>query len=237
MPSRIYGFHAVEEVLKRGGVRGSLFLSKPNRRSERLADYAGKSGISVTYDPDIHDALLVVTTSHKGQSSLNEFLASEPSENSLVLLLDGITDPQNLGAILRSADGFGVDLVVSPARRSAGTNEVVDRASSGASRWVPVSRETNLNRGIQTLKQAGYWIYGADTHGITADTVSLSGRIALVLGSEGDGLSRLVKENCDSLLRITTIGHVDSLNVSVAAGILLYEIRRQQKLRESGSDG
>lgn len=149
----------------------------------------------------------------------------------LVLVLDGVTDPQNLGAILRSADKFDVDLVITPNRRSAGTGPTVAAASAGALAWVPQAVVPNLARALKQLKEAGFWVYGADLGGIPASEAGLQGRVVLVMGAEGRGLGRLVSETCDRIITIPTGGHVDSLNVSVATGILLYEVRRHEPSR------
>jgi 23S rRNA (guanosine2251-2'-O)-methyltransferase len=144
-----------------------------------------------------------------------------------VVILDGITDPHNLGAVLRSADQFGVDLVVLPERRSAHLGDTVSRTSAGADRWVRTAAATNVSRAIAALQERGFWVYGADVEGAPAHTIDLTGNVALVFGREGEGLHRLVRESCDQLLCIPTTGKIDSLNVSVSAGILLYEVRRQ----------
>ena len=136
----------------------------------------------------------------------------------------------NLGALLRSADLFFVDAVIVPGKRSARDSEVVAKTSSGASAFVPLFEVTNLTRSLLALKEAGYWVYGADMEGKSAREVKFAENTVLVLGSEDKGLSRLVRETCDELVRIPTRGHVDSFNVSVAGGILLYEIRRQEGL-------
>ena len=154
-------------------------------------------------------------------------LDKSAAENALVLILDRITDPHNLGAILRSADQFNADLVVLPSRRSAGDNATVRKISSGASEYVPQAVE-NLSRAADLLKKSGFWIYAADMGGEASWNVSLKGRTALILGSEGEGVSRILTEKSDSIIRIPASGHVDSFNVSVAAGILMYEAVRQQ---------
>ncbi len=159
---------------------------------------------------------------------LRERLASISSPTALILLLDEINDPHNLGAILRSADQFGVELAVLPTRRAARQTPAVAKSSAGASLYVPVVSVSSLASGLESVKEAGFWVYGADLSGRRLDTVRFEGRVAMVLGSEGSGLRRLVRERCDQLVRIPTGGHVDSLNVSVAAGILMHEIRRQQ---------
>jgi len=161
-------------------------------------------------------------------SSLKEFLKGSIPEQSLVVVLDSITDTHNLGAILRSADQFDADLVLLPERRSAQVNETVARTSAGASAWVPTLQVANLNRTLEALREAGYWIYGADMGGARGDSLDLRGRTCLVMGSEGKGISKLTRSYCDTSISIPTGGKIDSLNVSVAAGILMYEIRRQQ---------
>lgn len=153
-------------------------------------------------------------------------------ECSTVLILDGVTDPHNLGAVLRSADLFGVLAVVVPGRRSVHVNETVRKVSSGASRYVPVVVVTNLVKAMQKLQKAGdFWIYAADMDGEQVCSVDFPPRRAVVMGSEGKGVSRLVRESSDGIVSIPTGGHIDSLNVSVAAGILLYEMYRRQFVR------
>ena len=147
-----------------------------------------------------------------------------------VLILDSITDPHNVGAILRSCDQFGADLVVMPQRRGANdfeANEIIARASAGASSWVPVAVVTNLVRAVGQLKDAGFWLYGADAGGESVQNLSFAPKTAIVMGSEGTGIARLLSEQCDSVVSIPTCGKIDSLNVSVAAGVLLYERYRQ----------
>lgn len=152
----------------------------------------------------------------------------EQLDRGVVLILDGITDPQNFGAILRSADMFGVDLVITPVRRSVQLNPTVVKVSSGAAQYVRVATVTNLVRSIQQLQEIGYWVYGADMGGDSLLSTTFNPKCAIVMGSEGDGVGRLVRESCDHMVSIPTKGHIDSLNVSVAAGILLFETYRQQ---------
>lgn len=149
------------------------------------------------------------------------------NQKSVVMILDSITDPHNVGAIIRSCDQFGADLVILPARRGANTDsEIIARSSAGASSWVPYMIVPNLTRVIELLKEEGYWIYGADAGGENLNEFSSKSadKVAIVMGSEGSGMSRIVRENCDKILSIPTCGKLDSLNVSVAAGILLYRI-------------
>ncbi len=146
---------------------------------------------------------------------------------SLVLILDGITDPQNLGAILRVADGFGVDLVVIPQHESAGLTPTAVKASAGASEWVPVAQVTNLARALEALEKRGFWRYAAAAGGDAPASIDFSGKVAIVLGNEGKGIRRNVAEHCDRVVTIPMRGHVDSLNVATAAAVLCYEVRRQ----------
>lgn len=154
------------------------------------------------------------------------------TSTSFVLILDSITDPQNLGAILRVADGFGVHLVVLPQHESVGLTPVAVKASAGASQWVPVAQVTNLARAIETLKKAGYWVYAATAEGDRPDQIDFTGKVALVMGSEGKGIRRNVLEHCDRAVTIPMQGHVDSFNVATAAAVLCYEVRRQSSSSE-----
>jgi 23S rRNA (guanosine2251-2'-O)-methyltransferase len=161
--------------------------------------------------------------------TLRDALHSIQSSSPLILLLDELNDPHNFGAILRSADQLAVDLVVTTLRRSVSETPAVIRASAGASRYVPVIAVANLVQALETCKSGGYWIYGADVEGEILSEQRFEGPVALVMGGEHRGLRRLVREACDFLVRIPAAGRVDSFNVSVAAGILLYEVRRQQE--------
>lgn len=157
----------------------------------------------------------------------NRISSKTENQKSVVVILDSITDPHNVGAIIRSCDQFGADLVVLPSRRGASTDsEIIGRSSAGASSWVPYMVVPSLIRVIELLKEEGYWIYGADAGGENLNdlTVQKNDKVAIVMGSEGSGMSRIVRENCDKILSIPTCGKLDSLNVSVAAGILLYRI-------------
>lgn len=158
-----------------------------------------------------------------------EALLRDASAISLMIVLDGITDPRNLGAVLRCADQFAADAVIVPRRRSAGAGaDSLSRSSSGAVEWVNLIEVPNLARTLGRLKEHGYWVWGADASGEPAPGARLEGKTALVIGREGEGLHRLIRERCDGILSIPAGGQLDSLNASVAAGILMYETRRQQ---------
>ena len=146
-----------------------------------------------------------------------------------VVILDSITDPHNVGAILRSCDQFGASLVVIPEHNSASDiagNEVIGRTSAGASAWVPVAIVNNLVRATELLKEAGFWVYGADAGGQNCRTIDFPAKSVLIMGSEGTGIASLLEKQCDTIVSIPTCGKIDSLNVSVAAGVLLYELSK-----------
>ncbi len=155
-------------------------------------------------------------------------LAKEKNEAPFVLLLDGITDPHNLGAILRSAECMGAHGVIIPERRAATLTPAAVKASAGAAEWVKLARVKNLSRCMDDLKQKGLWLYAADMDGQPLEKADLKGALGLVIGAEGEGVSRLVKEKCDGVLSIPMKGRLSSLNASVAAGILLYEAMKQR---------
>jgi 23S rRNA (guanosine2251-2'-O)-methyltransferase len=158
-------------------------------------------------------------------SGLEEILAvPEP----LILVLDGVTDPRNLGAVLRAADGAGASGVVIPKDKAVGVTAAAVKASAGASEHVRVARVTNLKRAVDKMKEANVWVYAAEAGGTDYSELDLAGSVALVLGSEGRGVRRLVREACDGNVSIPMLGAVSSLNVSVVAAVLLYEARRQR---------
>ncbi len=237
--SYLTGYRAIEEVLRQPPAGTRLFVGNATTRVSRMADLARANGVpvqSVTRGElrrmageAARDCVLHVPAGHHdSRTTLADIIAPEEASTSLVVLLDHVTDPHNLGAILRSADQFGVDGVVVAERRCADVTPVVMQVSAGAAAHVPLVRVTNLSAALERLKESGYWIYAADMNGEVADSVNLHGKVALVVGAEGPGLSRLVRERADVLIRVPGRGHGDSFNVSVAAGILLYEVRRQQ---------
>lgn len=150
----------------------------------------------------------------------------------LLVVLDGVEDPHNLGAVVRTAHAAGASAVVIPERRAVGLTETVSKAAAGALAWLPVVRVTNINRALETLKESGFWIYGLDERGAQsyAET-DFAAKAVIVMGAEGGGLHQQVKEHCDFLLKIPMAGEVASLNVSVAAGVVLFEWRRRRSGR------
>lgn len=252
----ITGFHAIEESLRTGagtasGGKATLKYSKAGPRVKKILEDAKRRGIhaeqvsegelnklvsSLSETAREHRGLVLVIEGISQKENIVQFddfvkgIKNSGKENSIVVILDSVTDPHNIGAIIRSCDQFGADLVIMPEHNSNTTSDVIARASAGANAWVPLSVVTNLNHTVEKLKDAGYWIYGADANGTSVSDLKLTGRTVIIMGSEGSGISRLLKEKCDGIASIPTCGKIDSLNVSVAAGILLYETKRQQSL-------
>lgn len=258
----ITGFHAIEEKVRRaedsGKIEGlTIQLAKSGPRIKKILEIAKKAGIPVVNcDMKSLDNLVKsipeVARDHRGIVMTAEG-APERAENHIdfdqwilqakadqsggkctVIVLDSVTDPHNVGAIIRSCDQFGAALVVMPSRHSANDfadNEIIARASAGSSAYVNVAVVTNLVRAVQQLKDAGFWVYGADAGGESVQKIDFPAKTAVVMGSEGTGIARLLEEQCDSIVSIPTCGKIDSLNVSVAAGVLLYEIHRQYLMR------
>ncbi|MDR1986030.1 MAG: 23S rRNA (guanosine(2251)-2'-O)-methyltransferase RlmB [Treponema sp.] len=238
------GFHAIEEALKSGKARGPLLIAKAGPRAKESIALAQEHKVPIhrvgTYEldrltPDHRGMALQTTDSPQaGPITLDGFIADlGERQDALVMILDEITDPHNYGAILRSCDQFGVDMVITRHRRIAKHAQSISQTSAGAVSWVPALEAPNLPRAIQDLQEARFWIYGADMKGVPIYEQDLRGRIALILGGEGAGISRLLRERCDGLVGIPRKGRVDSLNVSVAAGIVCYEVLRQR----SGTPG
>jgi len=182
----------------------------------RLRDLAGT---------ERHQGVVAIVDATSPEVALDELIQSA-REPLLLLVLDGITDPHNLGACLRSADAFGAHAVIVPKDRAVGVNATVAKAASGAADTVPVVTVTNLARALRDLKEHGVWILGADAGGESLFDADVGGPVAWVLGAEGSGLRRLTRELCDRIVGIPLAGAVESLNVSVAAGICLYASRR-----------
>lgn len=240
----IYGFHAVTSRLrqKAAGVR-EIYLdaARGDRRARDLAQAAQARGVRVILVEGgrldgmtghaRHQGIAARVEAAAPAQDLDDILAGL-SEPALLLILDGITDPHNLGACLRVADAMGVHAVIAPKDRAAGMTPVVEKVASGAAETVPFVAVTNLARTMRGLKEREIWLIGAD-QGAERDlySVKLEGPLAWVLGAEGEGMRRLTRENCDELARIPMLGAVESLNVSVSAGICLAETRRQRQLR------
>lgn len=246
---QVYGLHAVAALLaSRPASIKKLMVADmaADRQLAPLLAQAVAAGISIQrinrkqldqQAPDSrHQGVIAVvreTTSGINERELPEFLAAL-TEPAFLLVLDGVQDPHNLGACLRTADAAGVHAVILPQDRAVGITPVVHKVACGAVESVPVFTVTNLARTLRQLRDAGIWIYGAsDSAEQRLYDIDLLGPIALVLGSEGKGMRRLTREHCDHLLSIPMAGQVESLNVSVAAGVVLFEVRRQRGLLEN----
>lgn len=239
----VFGLHAVRSLLQRNPARVTLLLAVESRSDKRmdeilaLADTAGVPVRRVSRHelddrlPGVsHQGVLAETgtSTRLSENDLPAFLESL-KEPAFLLILDGIQDPHNLGACMRSADAAGVHAVIVPKDRSAPLSAVARKVACGAADTVPLIQVTNLARTLRVLRDAGVWIFGAAGEADEAlYTADLSGPLALVLGGEGKGLRRLTREHCDHLITIPMAGSVSSLNVSVATGICLFEARRQR---------
>jgi 23S rRNA (guanosine2251-2'-O)-methyltransferase len=234
----IYGVNPILEAIRSHPerIRYVGVAREETARHQRLMGEAKRAGVAVRNLPldqidrlagrGVHNGV-VAEVSETAYADFEEIVEKE--ETNFVLLVDSITDPQNFGAILRVADGFGVDLVVIPQHDSVGLTPVAVKASAGASEWVQVAEVTNLSRAIETLKKRGYWIYAAAENGERPDAIDFTGKVALVVGNEGKGIRRNVLEHCDRTVTIPMSGHVESFNVATATAILCYEVRRQAK--------
>jgi 23S rRNA (guanosine2251-2'-O)-methyltransferase len=240
---RLTGFHAIEENLRslasRPGRRDSpsrrLLVSGSGPRIKTILELADKLAVPISklpraeldrIAPDNRGVVLETEDAGSTEADLDGFLV-DPPEVSLVVALDHIEDPQNLGAILRSADVFAADLVVAPRRRAAPLSDAALKASAGAASYVSFAQVPNLAEALRRLKKAGFWLYAADMDGSALDRADISSRAVFVMGAEGSGLSRLVRDECDFSVSIPMAGHVDSLNVSAASAVFMYEFRRR----------
>jgi 23S rRNA (guanosine2251-2'-O)-methyltransferase len=240
----IYGIHAVGEALKSRGRAFEYVGVAPERhdhKMQRIIDDCRASGIPVRFvrrdqlerlaRTPAHQGVVAVT-SQKKYLHLADLLAKKRGDYSFLVVLDGVEDPQNLGAIIRTADAAGADGIVLPERRAAGVTGAVAKASAGASEHLPITRVTNLARGLEEMKSRNLWIVGLDERGRQAyDSLDYKMDCALVLGAEGKGIHEHVRDRCDFLVRIPVLGEVPSLNVSAAAAVVMYEVARQRRTK------
>jgi 23S rRNA (guanosine2251-2'-O)-methyltransferase len=239
----LYGLHPVEEAIRSGSRQldyVSVARERRDDRLERLIALCRTAGIRVALEPrdqltrlartDAHQGVLAVVRERKFLGIEDLLASGEPGHYKFFLALDGVEDPHNLGALLRTADGAGVHGVILPERRSAPVTGTVAKTSAGASEHVRIARVTNLVRALEQMKQKNVWVLGLDERG-SPDYTDFDFRTdcVLVLGREGAGLHDLVKKTCDHLLRIPMAGQVSSLNVSVAGAIVMYEAMRQRR--------
>ena len=231
----IVGRNAVLEVLRSGrnieyvmvakGVGGSASKIIAECKNKKVPiKFLPRENFNLKFKGVNHQGVAVVVSSGKYYDidDIIELVKSSKS-NAFILILDEIEDPHNLGAIIRTAEAAGVHGIIIPKRRSVGLNQTVAKVASGAVEYLPVARVANISVAIDKLKQHGIWLYGADMEGENVFSVDFTGPCAIVIGSEGKGITRLVKEKCDFLVKIPMLGKINSLNASVAAGIIMYQ--------------
>ncbi len=237
---QLAGIHAVEEALAAGRPIRRIVIARGQHgsRVQKILDLARSRGVTVRFEDRTqldrasgsqHHQGVIAFAASKAAVEIEDLLKTE-SASQLLVLLDGIEGPHNLGAIVRTALAAGANGIVIPERRSAGLTETVARVSAGALAHLPVAQVKNLARAIEQLKETNFWVIGLEENAQKNYTeVDYKGRVAIVMGSEGTGLHELVRKRCDFVVSIPTSGPVGSLNVSVAAGIVLFEIVRQRR--------
>lgn len=235
----VYGLHAVTESL-RANTGNKLYLQDDLRGKnvDKVKALATEKKVSISWTPKktlsdmtnggVHQGF-VLKVSEFAYADLSEIMTkAENEENPLILILDGLTDPHNLGSILRTADATNVTGIIIPKHRSVGVTPVVSKTSTGAVEHVPIARVTNLSQTLDTLKDKEFWIFGTDMNGTPSHKWNTKGKLALVIGNEGKGISHNIKNQVDEMITIPMNGHVQSLNASVAAAILMYEVFRNR---------
>ena len=237
----VYGVHAVTEALL-ANTGNKLYLQEDLRGKnvEKVKELATEKKVSISWtskkslsemtEGAVHQGF-VLRVSEFAYTELEQILAkTRQEENPLLLILDGLTDPHNLGSILRTADATNVSGVIIPKHRAVGVTPVVAKTATGAIEHVPVVRVTNLTQTIEQLKARGVWVFGTDMNGTDYRKWNTSGPLAIVMGNEGKGVSRIVKESVDEMVTIPMVGHVQSLNASVASALMMYEVFRNRSL-------
>lgn len=234
-----FGRHSVMESLQQGH-GNKLFIQSGNQRMEAFKEEAKKHSIPVSIVPKTKLDQLTNGGNHQGVAltvspyryhDLTEMIqtAFAKKEDPVFLMLDSIEDPHNLGSMMRTADAAGIDGLIIPKHRATGITPIVAKTSTGAVEHVPVARVTNLSQAVKQLKEKGFWVFGTDMQGMNYQDFDAKGPLVLVIGNEGKGMSPRLKKEVDGLLTIPMIGHVQSLNASVAAGLLMYEVFRKRQ--------
>ena len=241
---RFTGIHAVREALEAGSTFDRILIAKGRQdsRVEQILQLARERGVSVRFEDRGQLDRVANTRDHQGvvaiaaaraATTLQDILGranQSRGQAGLIVLLDGVEDPHNLGAVIRTALAAGAHGVIIPERRAAGLTDTVARASAGALAHLPVAKVTNLARSMEELKEAGYWLVGLDEAGQKSYTeVDYTSPTGIVMGSEGKGLHELTRKRCDFVVSLPTTGTVKSLNVSVATGVVLFEAIRQRQ--------
>ena len=246
MSEQIEGRNAVLEAFRSGKCVDKLFIldgcqdgpvrtiAREARKTDTIINYVSKERLDQLSETRAHQGVIAQVAAYE-YSTVEEILAraEEKGEPPFLLLLDNVEDPHNLGAIIRTANLAGAHGVIIPKRRAVGLTSTVAKTSAGAINYTPVAKVTNIVRTIEELKEKGIWFVCADMGGETMYDLDLTGPMGLVIGNEGEGVSRLVREACDFTASIPMKGDIDSLNASVAAGVLAYEIVRQRLVKSS----
>lgn len=235
----VYGVHAVVESLT-ANTGNKLYIQDDLRGKnvDKIKALATEKKVSISWTPKkslsemtdgaVHQGF-VLRVAEYAYAELDEIISKADAEdNPLILILDGITDPHNFGSILRTADATKVAGVIIPKHRAVGVTPVVAKTSTGAIQHMPIARVTNLSQTLDKLKEKGYWIFGTDMDGTPSPKWKTSGKLALIIGSEGKGVSHNIKKQVDEMITIPMDGHVQSLNAGVAAAVLMYEVYRNK---------
>lgn len=235
----VYGVHAVAEALQ-ANTGNKLYIQEDLRGKnvEKMKELAAEKKVSISWTPKKSLSAMTGGAVHQGfvlrvsEFAYTELLVllekAQEEDNPLILILDGLTDPHNFGSILRTADATKVAGIIIPKHRSVGVTPVVAKTSTGAVEHVPIARVTNLSQTLDKLKEAGFWIFGTDMNGTPSHKWNTAGKVALIIGNEGKGISANLKKQVDEMITIPMAGHVQSLNASVAAAILMYEVFRHK---------
>lgn len=239
-PNMVIGRNPVIELLKNDRDVDKLFVAKGSEGSiNKILAMAKEKGI-VTLQADkivldrmcdgkTHQGVVALASAHNYAEMSDVFAKAEQmGEEPFVIILDNLEDPHNLGAIMRTAECVGAHGIIIPKRHSCGLTDVVAKASAGAIEYMPCVRVTNIGQAIDTLKESGFWIAACDMDGVSYYKQDLSGKIAMVIGSEGKGIGPLVKKKCDFVVSMPIVGKITSLNASNAAAVVMYEVRRQR---------
>ena len=243
--NKIEGRNAVLEAFRSGKTIDKLFvldgcqdgpvksITREAKKHDTIINYVAKERLDQLSETGKHQGVIAISAAYD-YAEVDDILkkAEEKGESPFIIILDGIEDPHNLGAIIRTANQAGAHGIIIPKRRAVGLTPTVARTSAGAINYTPVAKVTNITQTIKDLKEKGMWFVCADMDGTTMYDLNLTGSIGLVIGNEGEGVSKLVKENCDMIASIPMKGDIDSLNASVATGVLAYEIVRQRIMKK-----
>ncbi len=239
----VVGRNPVIELLSGKAPVDNIYIQQADSKSGailKIMNMAREKGIVIkevtkekldSLSPSIAHQGVIAVLAASSFASVEDILAKAGEKDLLIIICDEIEDPHNLGAIIRTADAVGADGVIIPSRRGVGLTAAVMKSSAGAAVHMPVAKVSNITATIKQLKDAGVWIFGADMNGEVYSNANFKGSVGLVVGSEGSGISRLVKENCDVIVSMPMNGKINSLNASVAAGVLMYEVVRQRAIK------